>query len=258
MKHEVTTQATAPIAEAGALVNADQIIGKTFGFWTVLRFSHVHPNDKYKRFYLVKCVCGAEKALRRDSLERGGTNSCGCERDKKFRELYTKHGQSKGRGGAYGIWCGMKDRCNRPASYGYKWYGAKGVKVCERWNSDYIAFVGDVGERVGRLTIDRIKTDGHYSCGKCDQCRANGWPMNVRWATYVEQANNRPDNIRLELNGEKRSVEEWSLRIGVPSEALRQRFKAGWTPQEILTTPVQVRGFKKKVGRIKRGKVFSV
>lgn len=89
----------------------------------------------------------------------------------------------------YRTWQKMRSRCNNPNAHNFKSYGAKGVRVCERWNS-YEAFLADVGDRpatptiyVGNerhyWTLDRIDPQGDYE------------PANVRWATIAEQRENK-------------------------------------------------------------------
>jgi hypothetical protein len=83
----------------------------------------------------------------------------------------------------YGVWRGMKQRCGNPNAAGYKWYGGRGIQVCEEWHDSFEAFYGYVcrlphyGEP--GMTIDRINVDGNYE------------PGNVRWATWEEQAANK-------------------------------------------------------------------
>ena len=72
----------------------------------------------------------------------------------------------------------------------YKYYGGRGVRVCKGW-SVFTNFFDDMGERSFVYSIERIDNNGNYSCGKCEQCIKNHWPMNCRWATRKEQANNR-------------------------------------------------------------------
>jgi hypothetical protein len=76
----------------------------------------------------------------------------------------------------------MRYRCSSPKSPSYKWYGAKGVKVCDRWLNSFENFLADMGEVPDGMTIDRINHDGDYE------------PSNCRWATPHQQNYNRQLN----------------------------------------------------------------
>lgn len=83
----------------------------------------------------------------------------------------------------YGSWMNMRTRCENPKSTQWKWYGAKGVAVCERWRT-FGLFLQDMGERPStKHTLDRFPNkDGNYE------------PGNVRWTLHVEQCRNRSSN----------------------------------------------------------------
>jgi hypothetical protein len=74
----------------------------------------------------------------------------------------------------------MKDRCSNPKNVKYHLYGARGIRVCERWK-DFAAFLADVRlPPAPGYTLDRYPDpDGDYE------------PGNVRWATPKEQRHNR-------------------------------------------------------------------
>lgn len=74
------------------------------------------------------------------------------------------------------VWHGMKRRCNNPSDANYSRYGGRGIKVCERWQKNFMAFVYDMGSRSEGYQIHRINNDGNYE------------PMNCRWVKGEKHA----------------------------------------------------------------------
>jgi len=143
-------------------------VGSKFGLLTV----HYVDRDYYKHHHAIAfclCDCGGSHKVRTDSLLRGETKSCGC--------LVRTHGKSKT--STYMTWYCMVGRCTKPEDVGFRWYGGRGIRVCERWLK-FENFLEDMGEKPSKdHTLDRMDVDGNYELDNC------------RWATKAEQSSNR-------------------------------------------------------------------
>jgi hypothetical protein len=142
------------------------------------------PGSSGDHAYRARFVCECWRVVEtRVSLVRSGeTRSCGCLCSETTRARNTKHGLMA-RGAEhplYGVWNQMIQRCSNRKVASFRYYGARGIKVCDRWRSDFGAFVVDLGPRPSpQHQLDRVNNDGNYEPGNC------------RWALPVEQANNR-------------------------------------------------------------------
>lgn len=126
----------------------------------------------------------------------------------------------------YNVWVTMRRRCRDPKWWMYQWYGAKGIKVCDEWQS-YARFrqwaIAN-GFRKG-LSLDRIDNDRNYE------------PDNCRWATPAEQQRNVSSNIMLTLDGDTKPLPVWADEYGISPDLLRGRIYSGWSHKRAITTP---------------------
>lgn len=125
----------------------------------------------------------------------------------------------------YNTWCNIRARCNNPKHPKYYMYGAKGIRVCDRWN-DFRNFYDDMGERPSpQHSIDRIEGTEGYA------------PWNCRWATKIEQSENRPGfNRKITMDGRTQSLSAWCRELGLNRETIKYRLDNGWTVYDSFNT----------------------
>lgn len=139
------------------------------------------------------------------------------------------YGRSKRTHPLYWIWVAMIQRCYSETHRAYRLYGARGIRVCERWRvgTDELtpveSFAQDMGERPSPShSLDRIDNDGDYKPGNC------------RWATPLEQSRNNRNCRQVTLNGKTQSVTEWAAELHISRSTVYKRLDAGHTPEEAL------------------------
>lgn len=122
----------------------------------------------------------------------------------------------------YGAWIAMRQRCKNPRSEGYYKYGAKGIKVCERWNS-FKNFLADMGPKPSPIhQIERLNNSGDYE------------PSNCVWKTPAEQARNTSRTIKITISGVTKCLTDWCSHFSVSYFAVLRLRKQGYTPEEAI------------------------
>jgi hypothetical protein len=115
----------------------------------------------------------------------------------------------------YASWNSMLHRCYDLNSVSYKYYGARGITVCDRWRESYDDFVEDMGLRPENMTLDRKDNSLGYSSDNCT------------WKSVEYQNRNKRSTKPRELNGEIKTLAEWARDIPITREGVAYRLKTG-------------------------------
>ncbi len=135
------------------LIHNGQMINRTFTRLLVT------SQSERPRHWDCLCTCGNVKTVRDDHLIGGKVKSCGCLASEAtvLRNIANaKHRLCNTP--TYKSWQAMRTRCLNKNSDQYPDYGARGITICERWNS-FENFLEDMGHRPDGTTIDRIEND---------------------------------------------------------------------------------------------------
>lgn len=176
------------------------------------------------------CDCGKVVFRTGKCLRRGTAQSCGCYQMEQTSNANRTHGHTSdrlnGRRWAcpeYKIWIALRRRCNNPKDFFYVDYGGRGIIVCESWNNSFEAFYKDMGPRPSpEHSIDRIDVNGNYEPGNC------------RWATRIQQCNNRRTSRFLTHNGLTMTVANWARHLGLKEHTIHNRLRGGWSLDRCL------------------------
>ncbi len=174
------------------------LTGQQFGKLTVIKIGEpkIQPSGKRKVRWLCECECGNQTQVLTSLLNPEGTKSCGCLRV----ETNSTHGLR----GNYleRLYRNMIQRCRSKKRHNSAQYSH--VTVCDRWLASIDNFLADIPQRPSpEHTFDRIDGTKGYE------------PGNVRWATLIEQANNKKSNVWIEMHGEKLTLRGWEQKLGV-------------------------------------------
>lgn len=169
-----------------------------------------------------KCDCGNSLTTKLRSLVSGNTKSCGClKREILDNNMFKPtHGMKNSR--IYNIWANMIQRCNNPHQTQYKYYGGRGITVCDEWLK-FENFYRDMKDGyLDDLTLDRKDSLKGYFKGNC------------RWVTIQEQQNNRRDCRFIEHNGKRLNLTQWGKELDIPPSTLLGRYRRNIRPPELF------------------------
>jgi len=120
----------------------------------------------------------------------------------------------------YDIWSSMITRCRT-----HPRYAGKDVRVCQRWQS-FENFYADMGDKPVGKSLDRYPDpEGDYE------------PSNCRWATPLEQARNKRNNVLVTREGVTKPLKQWCQELGLKYTTVHLRIKMGWPAEKALTIP---------------------
>lgn len=216
-------------------LSADNFVGKTFNWLTVIDLSF---DEKQQTSYAIcKCKCGKITRAVPAHLKNGKMKSCGCYRSIVARNRVHKGLQleqnpnfldGRSRHPLYVLWNGIRQRCYNPNSKAYKYYGGRGIKMCDEWLDfwGFVEWVDGNGGKPAHLTLDRIDVNGDYS------------PSNCRWVGMDVQCTNKTDNVYLTFNNKTQTISEWASELNINYRTLNNRINRGWSVERALTEKV--------------------
>lgn len=207
--------------------------GKRYGKLMVVK--RMANRDKAVTVWECKCDCGNTTIVTSANLRSGRTKSCGCLRGIVSKQKATTHGMSKSK--LYYIWSDIKQRCYQKNNPAFKFYGGRGIKMCNEWFKSYERFMkwAEINGYHEGLTIERIDVNGDYC------------PDNCKWIQLSEQAQNRRSNILIDYNGESHCLSEWCNIYKVNYYLVYNRIhKNKWSFERAISEPAHVEKRNKK------------
>lgn len=172
--------------------------GQKYGMLLVQKFAGM--SDKSRSLWQCICDCGVVKVLDSNSIRSGKVKSCGCKSKKHLLSATP----------TYTTWARMKYRCTNKKDKDYKYYGQRGITVCERWLLSFENFYRDMGERPEGMTLDRIDVNKGYCLENC------------RWASQEQQVINRRKSSSNTSGfvGVTKNGDRWGARIQVKGKQI--------------------------------------
>lgn len=196
-------------------------------------------NNRIRTLFYCLCDCGVKLPPIQPSAF-GNKTSCGCKDVQRLHhKAHTK---------IWRAWQGMKKRCLNVNDPKYYIYGGAGRFICNglmesKW---FFKILGDPPTK--NHSLDRRDNSGNYTCGKCEDCIKNKYPLNVHWATAKEQSRNVSTNYIVKYKGLDMCLSAAAELAKMPYKSVHARIKRGWTVEDALCIPVKTKYKTKKNG----------
>ena len=183
-----------------------ELSGNRFSRLLVLR--RVKIDGARNAMWECLCDCGNTTVVAAANIGKS-TRSCGClakeTAAKLLRGNTTNRTHNMVSSVEYRAWSKLKMRCYQPRNPKYPLYGARGIRVCDRWRDSFENFYADMGPRPSkRHSIERQNNDGHYE------------PKNCVWALPIVQGRNNRQNHNVTIAGETMCITAWCEKLSVP------------------------------------------
>ena len=200
------------------MVDGRSHIGEKIGVYELIDI--LPERDKYGHLvYVGKCSeCGHLKYSHYGAFKGVGNRCNSCHHVNKNGEVRDRLHRWKSRRLST-IYRGMIQRCYNENDSAYRWYGAKGVRVCDEWVSDCESFEdwSFANGYSDGLTIDRIDSSKNYS------------PDNCRWISMEENARFKGTTTTYNINGKEYSGKQAARLLGFGINKInRYRRKYGY------------------------------
>ena len=175
-------------------------LGETVGVFKIIELMSYRDTDGHALYKGVCKKCGLEKVSRYNNFKE--TTKCThIGIDGKVINYHVGWTNNRIRN----LFHGMKQRCYNKNEKSYKWYGAKGIKICDEWLDNPLLFEKwsfNNGYN-DNLTIDRINEDKDYS------------PDNCRWISNSDNAKYKSTTSVINVDGEEHTGKDWSKMLGL-------------------------------------------
>lgn len=201
------------------------IIGEKYNRLLVIGKSDKTKKGEYK--YVCLCDCGnIVRTPTAYNLKKGITKSCGClQKENAKNNPWHKYKNYKLKS-EYNTWTTMKRRCYNKDDNGYKYYGAKGIKVCDKWLESFDSFVDDMGPKPFKgAQLDRIDGDGNYEPNNCRWVSPHQNILNIE---YKDNWGIRKNNNKYVVRVTRESITRYAT---LPSLELAKNVRDSWVQE---------------------------